>query len=1138
MGEAIEGKIIVDLPGGWAQITGLNITGGALEKGYSGAGVFDPTLKAMVGMIAQADKDKERKIGQFVGTDSLQKALKGGDPTLVTEDPTGGTAIPEFLPDDRVVRVFVGRSQDVERVLATVRKQRIAQKSRPKPGTSLFWYYGFGGMGKSWLLRRLAYLSGKPVTGAQSRPAVLMLDWNPNDRWSALATKVSDPRSVFSAIAIRAVQVYGPDIFQPFWNAYRHIDWASLRFVRFQMALRALASATTKSADPPVASGADTIPIKLDSDQAIRDGAILKGILREKKLWPDELKDLPGLSRYLEGNGPSQDEIFTAWAELIVSPEQVDRSLIVRPLSHLADVLRECLRKGAETRPLFLLLDTCEELDEWTEYWLRRLLAPLLASATPIVAVVGTRSRPDRYLRPGERGGWLEELPGRISHEPFDKGRYLQVSEIEKLLRLSKTSVKGVDRSTLAHHLHRVTRGIPYGLGLLMDSHNSDLLSEVAKWDEIAGEELNASKAAQRVNEELAIRYFLHVKNEKDKGDLFALALIPGIEEDFEDDREWYFRFRPLNRSANLAPAETVPLRDLVLASMWGSGWATRLMELERSYGLVSDGDLHPIVRHVLRAGWRHKCEEEIQVIVRRLIDALDRLRPAEGTFDQYWIAWSMWRVGFESWLPPVRTEDSLKRVAVIGLAHGQDIAELERFQFLLRKENQNRSLGTIESVWDWEETKVSHYWTSFEGACLALVKGLAKAEAGFASANVTDQLKGAEQLAPAIELLWFTLPDFQKKHVTGVYFRAVSKVTMDGDHPEILQNAVNLSEKFPMRLDDAWWGHILHNQRRYDESASALRRVLETDPQNEDALRVLFHDLAHHLERYEEALVLLDRWLEISPLYPLNRLTERGAILRKLKRFEEGISGLITALDRSSDVLTSFESRKSHALCHTELGRLRLAAGCLEQAEVDFRKAIDLYDLAETYLALGDLLQRTGRLRESLELCEGVLRSQSQGSKEWCTTANRVAWQHYLLRSDLSKGEQMALHALQADNSLSTLQTLFAIQARAGKWEAADSHFRRYLREYPIDQLTSERWADHILFFRDVIPSGKGQWVSDRIATEIPAPRDLRWEIIRLAIIGDPVEVEELRRPVETVFVQLRSDERNPVFPALPQCV
>jgi Trypsin-like peptidase domain len=74
-GELMEGTIVGPLPGGRGQFDGVRETGATIEKGFSGSGVYDPRQDAVVGMIAEADKEKPRKIAQFIDVPSLRQAL-------------------------------------------------------------------------------------------------------------------------------------------------------------------------------------------------------------------------------------------------------------------------------------------------------------------------------------------------------------------------------------------------------------------------------------------------------------------------------------------------------------------------------------------------------------------------------------------------------------------------------------------------------------------------------------------------------------------------------------------------------------------------------------------------------------------------------------------------------------------------------------------------------------------------------------------------------------------------------------------------------------------------------------------------------------------------------------------------------
>jgi hypothetical protein len=53
-----------------------------------------------------------------------------------------------------------------------------------------------------------------------------------------------------------------------------------------------------------------------------------------------------------------------------------------------------------------LILDTCELLKEEHDRWLLRLVAdPINDETTPVVVIVGSRSRPDAFVEPRRSAG-------------------------------------------------------------------------------------------------------------------------------------------------------------------------------------------------------------------------------------------------------------------------------------------------------------------------------------------------------------------------------------------------------------------------------------------------------------------------------------------------------------------------------------------------------------------------------------------------------------------------------------------------------------------------------------------------------------------------------------------------------------
>jgi len=266
-------------------------------------------------------------------------------------------------------------------------------------------------------------------------------------------------------------------------------------------------------------------------------------------------------------------------------------------------------------------------------------------------------------------------------------------------------------------------------------------------------------------------------------------------------------------------------------------------------------------------------------------------------------------------------------------------------------------------------------------------------------------------------------------------------------------------------------------------------------------------------------------------PPDPLRLWSKRGSILAKLGRFNDAITELNSALDAKG--IRFFDSGRSRALCYLELGKIHCLNGQVTEAEVEFRKAFELDDTWDVSIELAQFLEKTGKTGEAESFWEFSLKSVPKMSRDWCRIANLVAWRRYLSASDLATAEQLAADSLRECDSLHTLQTLFAIQGRAGKWDAADVHFRRYVRECPMTDIV-DRWEEDVLFFRDVVKSGRQQWAFDIITSEVPLPKDERWEIICSALKGEAVGEKRVQVAVGIVAAQFRSDDSGPKFPAI----
>lgn len=76
-GERPTGRIIGSIPDGLGQFDGFPVTGAAVQRGFSGSGIYDPDQDAIVGMVQKGDQDATKRIALFLTTPSLEKALEG-----------------------------------------------------------------------------------------------------------------------------------------------------------------------------------------------------------------------------------------------------------------------------------------------------------------------------------------------------------------------------------------------------------------------------------------------------------------------------------------------------------------------------------------------------------------------------------------------------------------------------------------------------------------------------------------------------------------------------------------------------------------------------------------------------------------------------------------------------------------------------------------------------------------------------------------------------------------------------------------------------------------------------------------------------------------------------------------------------
>lgn len=1050
-------------------------------------------LKGLIEFVEFEDfgEPLTRYVEELAGARAAPRAQAAAPGRAVSAEPSRAAVppppAPQILPlpkldKDAYERLFIGRERLLRDIHVALTALTRGAGGGPRPvDVQLFWIHGFGGMGKSWLLRR-AFIEAEQ---GFANVRLGLIDWDATQWRQPLPQPPIDTEQLFKVIAHRLAQLYGADALVPYWEAEARVRASRERYTELRLSflnmLDRLVAERAGGWHPGHRAGAEGGAAE-EAGEAVRREKLrfhMESVLRGARLWRDTAEALRRAVDVLRADPIRTERMFEAWAELVAGGDA--DCAAYKPGGLLAEALRGCLRSLAERSPLLLILDTCEVLPPELDWWLRQLLVPLLDGYTPLLVIVGSRQPPDEAIPEGRSEGWLAEVPdSRRRIIPFNEQVRFNVEEIGGALK--RLHNPPPPRPDLAGLIHRATLGFPLALRALFDLHEAGdkVLGELSPFQE-EPEDWNSTDAMRHVYELVSSRFLQHLERdgrEEELRDVTALALF---------------------RKA----------REENLVRFWDSpGVRERLRRLERRYSLVAGGDLHPTVRQFLRLCWRGERPARVIDIARGFEQIVREAEPPAGPDEPEYVEWLLDRCEVESWLAGQDAFPLFARTLAQVLAHGRDtqtLAELaneipatsaaaKRAKYLLASLGGRYSpLGTPDpEVLDWLNQQPPAGWTDAERASLSLLNGLALA----ASARHGAAVRAFETAFPALD----GRPLPQKRRVAQAYLGAV-RARGQSLVPEA-EEAYKWAQKLSLVEPDVWdenYYWVIHNAKLYEEAVEYCRSVIGREPKNLSPRHYLGHVLDRHLKRSREAEEVFRQTLEIDD---------------------------------------------KDAVSHAWLGDLLVEQeGGAAEAEAEYRKAVGLA-ISPTFKVsvlkdLAKMLFKSGRRTEGWVAVRQAAALAPDDSK----SLNSLAWTLYSAQIHLDEAKRMAARsvALEPDN-LYALHTYAAILVRLDKWDEALPRVVEWVRQLRPERLR-EGWHDFQPLFGDALKNGRARALADALEpVGTDATWKLVIHALRAADGRGAADFGDLPASLHAAAAQLteqlRRPEPRPTFPAMPDAL
>jgi hypothetical protein len=233
---------------------------------------------------------------------------------------------------------------------------------------------------------------------------------------------------------------------------------------------------------------------------------------------------------------------------------------------------------------------------------------------------------------------------------------------------------------------------------------------------------------------------------------------------------------------------------------------------------------------------------------------------------------------------------------------------------------------------------------------------------------NIINRLTVDSRLIKEAEYFFYTFSEESKMKFMPEIARESYRCGM----PELLEQCVEPDEPLKRALEIEKLA-VLAEEGRHDDFLKGIEKIVRKGENNRITL-FLMGIVLLNLERYEEALDLLDETLDIDP-HNAGVLYVRGIVLLNLERYEEALDAFDKALGINPDDLT-FWMGKGNAF-----GNLKRYKEALDA----FDKALDINPQnAEAWSGKGQALNFLERYKEALDAFDKARDINPQNAAMW----------------------------------------------------------------------------------------------------------------------------------------------------------